>query len=141
MNTKNIIGIINYLKEMEAKTSPCEVDSAIIAYNLFQEEYPAEHGLTDKQVATLADLLGQISTSSLDDPRFSSYDYGDAVVHTAYDVDPERLIDLGAKDFSQFAELMAELAAQKRAVYEGRDYNDETLLALIKETKVGSVTE
>lgn len=140
MNAKNIISIMQYLKDMEASVSISDIGSAILAYHLSEEEYAAERGLSDEAVADLANLLWQISTSEFDDARFSGHDYVDALVHTAYDVDPQKMIELGKKDFSMFADLMAELAAQKRAVYEEWEYDDERLTSLLKDTKVGSIT-
>lgn len=141
MDHKDIISAMQQIKDLTQKISTDAVEIAIIGLQLSGENYPATHKLSDEQVATLAELISQIPNSGCDDARFPFYDYADAILHTSYDVDPVKLIELGENDLPTFAELLAELAAEKRAVYEDWDagFNDERLTVLLKETKVGPV--
>lgn len=141
--SKGIDGIkamINALREMAKASSDNNLIAAIMGYHMYDEdeEYPSRYGLDETQVARLSKLLSEISASAEADPRFSSYDYADALLHTIYDIDPKKLIALGSGDFRKFAALMNEVAAEKRAVYGGSDFDDTTLLELIEETGVKS---
>lgn len=139
--SKGINGIesmIQSLRGMAKASSENNLIAAIMGYHMYDEdeEYPSRHGLDETHVARLSKLLSEISPSAEADPRFSSYDYADALLHTIYDIDPKKLIALGSDDFHKFAALMNEVAAEKRAVYEGSGFDDTTLLKLIEETGV-----
>lgn len=68
-----------------------------------------------------ARLAGRIETEMtvIDEPRFTMYDYADAIANATKAVDPEKLISLGQEDF---ARAMIWLAADKRETYEGKDH-------------------
>lgn len=62
---------------------------------------------------------------SVDEPRFSCYDYVDGIVHATYgEVDMDKLLAL---DDEEFAKSLVWLACYKRETYENRPHEQEPL--------------
>lgn len=134
--------ICDLIEELQKMDNPHtdNLHSAYLALLLYQENYPEEHELTQEQTAKLADFMAQIPASSEAEPSFSSYDYIDALIYTSYGIDPAKLIELGEKHFDLLAEIMNELAAEKRAVYEGKWHDDKNLVRIIEKYGVGAAS-
>ena len=107
-------------------------DIASLALRISAPEGSVPAGMTPAAMKESIRLAMRIINmmAGCDDPRFSMYDYADAIANAARPVSIPTLLALGD---GAFAESMAWLAGDKREAYEGREHVQDPLEYDIRE--------
>lgn len=94
------------------------VDRAILARILSEGD--------ENNLDCFIELAGRIydDMTVIDEPRYSMYDYADAIVNARLALDLDKLLNL---DRDGFIAAMIWLATDKRETYEGREHAQEPL--------------
>ena len=121
--TESVVRIYEQLLEFGNRCGTDVMDRAIIAAKFHYEGYQA----TEAQQLELADRIYDICVST-DEPRFTWYDYADAIINWPRKLRVDLLLNLNDEDFEK---VVIYMAFYKRETYSSgvcNDFNVDELL-------------
>ena len=121
--SETVVRIYEQLLELGTRCGADVMDKAIIAAKFHYEGYQA----TEDQQLELADRIYEVCVST-DEPRFTWYDYADAIINWPRKLRVDRLLNLNAEDFEK---VVIYMAFYKRETYSSgvcNDFNVDELL-------------
>lgn len=109
MKMKNVLGVYQQLMALIRQCDDGVVDKAAIAAKLKKDGYQA----AESQLLALAERIYEVCIST-DEPRFTWYDYADAIINWPARISIDLLLNLSDEDFE---EIIVYMAIRKRETY------------------------
>lgn len=100
--TESVVRVYDQLLELGNRCDTDVMDRALIAAKFHYEGYQA----TEEQHLELADRIYEVCIST-DEPRFTWYDYADAIINWPRKLRVDRLLSLNSENFEEVITYMA----------------------------------